>query len=170
MNRAQIYLELAHLFGELASIESGALPRDGARAPAAPGRNAGTQAAVASDADLDGQYGDKQVKFDPKRWQGQSYKGANYSECPSDYLLVLAEFLEWSAANPREGKEKYAAYDLRDAGLARGFARRNEGKPLTRKAPVDEYFGGSAAGGDQDPSGGIADDDIPFSASRACEW
>lgn len=79
---------------------------------------------VAPDSDLDGQYGDPQVKFSPKRWTGDNYKGSSFSACPPDFLDALAEALQWSSEHPKAGKEKYAAYDARDASRARGWAKR----------------------------------------------
>lgn len=78
----------------------------------------------ADDRDLDGQYGDPQVKFMPRDWRGKNVVGLRFSECPTEFLDMLAESLAWSAANPREGKEKFAKYNAADARRARGWARR----------------------------------------------
>ena len=85
--------------------------------------------AVASDVDLDGTHGDPDVKKDPKRWDGPSQAPCRMSECPPEYLDVLADFLKWKADHPREGKEKYAEYDRRDAARARGWAARKRAMP-----------------------------------------
>ena len=85
--------------------------------------------AVATDADLDGTHGDPDVKKDPKRWDGPSQAPCRMSECPPEYLDVLADFLNWKANKPREGKEQYADYDRRDAARARGWAARKRAMP-----------------------------------------
>lgn len=111
---------------------------------------------AASDADLDSQYGDPTVRKDPKRWAGASYVGAKYSECPSDYLLVLAESFEYFAAKDQQNPDcrkhrngtPFWKYNLIDAGRAKGWARRNKGlvKPPPAQvvedddgAPPEEY-------------------------------
>lgn len=91
-----------------------------------------TAGAVATDADLDGKYGDPVVRLDPKRWTesgGESCVGLAYSACPAAFLDELAAFLEWSSARPRAGltpedAAKYARYDATDAARARGWAAR----------------------------------------------
>lgn len=84
---------------------------------------------VASDADLDGKYGDEQVKKDPPRWEGDRVAPCRMSECSPEYLDALADFLQWKADNPREGKEKYASYDRKSAARARGWAARKRARP-----------------------------------------
>ena len=84
----------------------------------------GKSLAIADDADLDGQYGDPEVKFSPKKWTGDNFKGSHYSACAPDFLDAYAEALQWSSEHPKEGREKYAQYDARDAARARGWARR----------------------------------------------
>lgn len=99
--------------------------------------------AVADDADLDSQYGNPEVRSDPKRWQGESMKGRLFSECSSEYLGMLAGLLDWQAQKDEEknnvsssGKPT-APYKRRDAARARGWAKRNEGKTVvTKPAPV----------------------------------
>lgn len=81
-------------------------------------------ATVASDSDLDSEHGDPAVKFDPKRWTGASHKGSSFSACAPDFLDAYAEALQWSSEHPKEGREKYAQYDARDAARARGWAKR----------------------------------------------
>jgi hypothetical protein len=99
---------------------------DGGSAGATTAAPRSTAGAVADDRELDSDKGDPVIRRDPKRWQGPSYVGKHYSECPADYLLTLADFKEWSAANPRpDADPKYADYDRRDAARARGWAKRN---------------------------------------------
>ena len=83
---------------------------------------------VASDADLDGKYGDPEIRRDPPRWDGPSYVGQKFSHCPADYLETLAGFYEWKAtkdeAKGDEQSKKYARYARQDAARARGWAKR----------------------------------------------
>lgn len=88
---------------------------------------------IASDKDLDGRFGDPVVNFDPKDWTGESFKGCRMSECPSPYLDLLAEALDYFAekaeANNEEWKGKPTApYKRLDAQRARGWSKRNQGK------------------------------------------
>lgn len=104
------------------------------------------------DADLDGPYGDPDVRRDPseKYWTGASLVGRKFSACPTDYLHAMARWLEARAyMTEKEGdpqKQKYVAYQRKDAARARGWAKRNEGKV----APV------------QQTGFGDDDDSIPF--------
>ena len=130
------------------------------------GRGAGANGGageVATDSDLDGQYGDPTIKFDPKRWSGQSYVGATYSRTEPEYLDAVAEALEWSSNNPKPGKEKYSAYDRRDAARARGWAARMRKEPgYVARAPqpaAARPAAAKAAPQYDDPPG---DDEIPF--------
>lgn len=78
---------------------------------------------IASDADLDGKYGNETIKRDPPRWPGESYVGYRLSECSPDYLETMASFHDWRARQaPKEGKDpKWAKLD---AARCRGWARR----------------------------------------------
>lgn len=78
----------------------------------------------ASDEDLDGPKGDPTARFNPKRWQGDDFKGRRYSQCTPDFLDVLAETLTWMADNPQPQKEKFVAGNRLDAARARSWARR----------------------------------------------
>lgn len=87
-----------------------------------------TTGAIAPDSDLDGQWGDPDVRKDPPRWNGPSYAGRRYSQCPPEYLDVLASLFDWKAGKDDEkgtdeGK-KYAGYARKDAARARGWAKR----------------------------------------------
>lgn len=102
---------------------------------------AGGAPAVATDAELDSQYGDPEIRKDPPRWDGESFKGCKMSEATPEYLDSLAGFLDWRAGKKREEAAeltdeddetkaerakavKYAGYDEKDAARARGWARR----------------------------------------------
>lgn len=78
----------------------------------------------ADDKDLSGRFGNPEVKFSPRSWQGANCVGRRFSECPPEFLDMLAEALAWSAANPKPGKERYSKYNATDATRARGWARR----------------------------------------------
>lgn len=113
----------------------------------------------ADDRDLDSQYGNPQVRKDPsaKYWDGESFAGMQYSECPPDYLNALAKWLEATAfmkrKNPKDEKdEKYAYFAEKDAARAKGWAIRNKDM-LQEMKRVDDY---EASGGD------AADDSCPF--------
>jgi hypothetical protein len=85
---------------------------------------------IAPDRDLDGKYGDEEIRSDPKRWDGARMKGRRMSECPPDYLDLLAEFLEWQAQqadkkNERtNGNRPVSEFRRQSAARARGWAMR----------------------------------------------
>ncbi len=82
---------------------------------------------VASDADLDGQYGDPVVKArDPREWSGETQVGKRFSECPSAYLDMVAARLDYfsSKLGDTEDDRKKRLYNTRDAARARGWAKR----------------------------------------------
>ena len=99
---------------------------------------------VASDRDLDGQYGNPVIRTDPRRWDGPTFRGRRYSECPPEYLDALAEFLEWQGQQSDKKNERSNSnrplgdYRRQDAARARGWAKRiREGKvqQAPRQAP-----------------------------------
>ncbi len=85
---------------------------------------------VASDRDLDGKYGDPEVKLSPRDWSGPSMKGRRMSECPAEFLDLLAEMLDYFATKSEQKDEKttsgkpVAPYKRTDAARARGWAAR----------------------------------------------
>lgn len=84
---------------------------------------------VASDSDLDGKYGDPEIKAkDPRDWTGAPMKGRRFSECPAEYLDLLAERLDYFAGKNAESadpdEQKKARYQKLDAARARGWAAR----------------------------------------------
>lgn len=106
----------------------------GRRAPAG-GGGGGQQGPEppASDADLNGPNGNPEVRFDPKRWEGPSYKGRTFSECDPDFLDMLAETLDYFArkndetgAVDNKGGPK-SRWDRLAAARARGWAQRLRG-------------------------------------------
>jgi hypothetical protein len=93
----------------------------------------------APDADLDSQYGDPEVRTMPKDWQGQNLVGAKYSQCPPDFLKMLAGLLMWQARKDEEaGKltakgHPVADFKRKDAARALGWLRRIESARAPRR-------------------------------------
>lgn len=72
---------------------------------------------------LDGPYGDPVIKAkDPRDWTGEPMTGKRFSECPPDYLDLLAERYDFFAS--KEEDEKKRGYNVTDAKRARGWAAR----------------------------------------------
>lgn len=132
---------------------------------------AGQQAAtgtVAPDHVLDGQYGDPLVKKkDPKDWTGGSMKDHKFSECPAEYLEMLAEREDYfhglnqeklaDESDPDEQKKlrESMKYNQRDASRARGWAARKRAG-WQPPAPEPSAFGTPASGDE------LTADNIPF--------
>lgn len=94
------------------------------RAAAAPVAN------VATDADLDSQYGDEKIKTKPRDWTGAFVSGQTMSESDPAMLDLLAERFDYFAgkeeaegAATSTGKPK-APYSRISAKRARGWAAR----------------------------------------------
>lgn len=85
---------------------------------------------VASDRDLDGRYGNPELKFMPRDWTGPSFKGSRLSECPADLLDLVAETFDYFAAKADEKHEitekgkPVSEFKRADAARARGWAKR----------------------------------------------
>lgn len=94
--------------------------------------------AVASDHDLDSQWGDPEVKArDPRDWTGPTMKGRRFSECPAEYLEMVAERLDYfTSQNPgaTEDDQKKIKYQKLDAARARGWAARIRAGKVTPRA------------------------------------
>lgn len=137
----------------------------GARGPAA----ASAGGAVASAADLDGQYGNPEVRKDPKDWTGPSYVGKFFSDCPAEYLDMIASLNEWRAKKDDEagargetnakGKPKDGHFARLDAARARGWAARARAGGTKPKAAPQRR-----TEQEEDPFGYGAQDDsnLPF--------
>lgn len=109
--------------------------------------------AIASAADLDSKYGDPEVKAkSPRDWTGETQQGKRFSQCPAEYLDMVADRLDYFAG--REEDPKKARYNRIDASRARGWAQR---KRAGWTAPVD------AGGFPSDNGAQVAEDDIAFS-------
>lgn len=85
-------------------------------------------ATVASDRDLDSQYGDPEVKAkDPRDWTGAPMRGRKFSQCPPEYLDMVAERLDYFCSQntgATEEDQKKLKYQRLDAARARGWAKR----------------------------------------------
>ena len=95
--------------------------------------------------DLDGPHGDPVVKAkDPRDWTGDPMKGRHFSECPADYLDMLADRFDYFAGQEEDARK--AKYNRLDASRARGWAqRKREGYvPPQRDSqqPQSDTFGG----------------------------
>ncbi len=82
-------------------------------------RRASTEPTV----DLDSQHGDPVVKAkDPRDWAGDSMQARKFSECPPEYLDLLAARYDYFAEREADAKKK--KYNQLDAARARGWAAR----------------------------------------------
>ena len=116
---------------------------------------------VADDADLDGQWGNPEVRKNPPRWQGQDCTGLKYSDCPPEFLDTLAGFLDWKAGKAEEKNDltargqPLAPMIRRDAARARGWSARIRAKATAHRRPVTTNPTGRGSMND-------ADEDVPF--------
>lgn len=97
---------------------------------------------IATDSDLDSQYGDELVRAKmPKDWTGADFKGARMSECPPELLDMLADrHVYFAGRNEDDGDKKKAGYERRSEARARGWARRLRAgwKPPVREETAGE--------------------------------
>ena len=135
---------------------------------------------IASERDLLGQYGNPEIKAkDPRDWNGPPMKGRRFSECPPEYLDLLAERFDYFAEQAEEeGKttssgKPVAPYNRKDAALARGWALRiRSGRHEQRTQPAATAPSGWAEPEASKDAGWAAEpaepveapdvDDIPF--------
>lgn len=96
---------------------------------------------IASDRDLDGQYGDPSIRKMPKGWEEDDFTGFRFSETRPEFLDFLAKDLaglaEWLRGKGEPDKAKYKELD---AARARGWAKRLRAGyvPTARPAAEDE--------------------------------
>lgn len=135
---------------------------------------------VASDYDLDSDWGNPTIGKDPKRWieqGGASYAGCKMSECPAEYLDAVANLFDWMADrddeagrkgetyfNKKQNKDvpKDGAFKRKDAARARGWAKRAR---EAGSAPVLQQAQARPAANATPPKDDYAndyDDSIPF--------
>lgn len=70
-------------------------------------------------------------------WTGPDMEGKAASECPADFLLAYADFLEWKAGkNREEDKEAYAVQSERAALMCRRWAAVNRGIVAAPEKPT----------------------------------
>lgn len=111
-----------------------------------PGAPDTSRPALASEAEMDGQWGNPEVRKDPPRWKGDTHHGMRFSECSVDYLDEAAKFNDWLADRfDEEGKKDdkgrpMAYWKRKDAALARGWAaRKRAGWTPTPKTTESEW-------------------------------
>lgn len=131
---------------------------------------AGSGQSAASDADLDNpKYGDPVIKAaDPRDWTGASQKGNRFSQCPPEYLDLLADRLDYFAEKAeKEGKltssgKPVAPFNRKDAARARGWAARlRNGWKAAGAQWADDAQTAMANAGWASPEP-LTADDIPF--------
>jgi len=126
----QINTKLDTLIALAARAATAPAPQNPWNGPAYVPTGQGTPPPVASDYDLDGPYGDPEVKAkSPRDWTGPSMQGKHFSECPAEYLDLVADRLLYFAGQneAQVGDQealKKARYNKLDAGRARGWAAR----------------------------------------------
>ncbi|MFO0603260.1 MAG: hypothetical protein U0324_08805 [Polyangiales bacterium] len=128
------------------------------------------------DADIDGPRGDPEVRFVPKRWSGQDYKGQKFSSCEPEFLDMLADAYEWFAqrddesnAVDKNGTPK-SRWSRLDAARARAWSARLRGgaaparapRPAPARAPMNGNGRRPPANDMGAPDFGQDDNDIPF--------
>lgn len=129
-----LLLRIAALEARVTALESGGSKASG-----------GGGGAVATDAELDNEWGDPPIKKSPKKWLedgNPDYAGSRMSECPSEFLLAVASLNDWMADKDDEAGKTYqpmkngqpngaprpaSGFSRKTAKLARGWAKRNEG-------------------------------------------
>jgi hypothetical protein len=119
---------------------------------------------IADERDLDSQWGNEEVRVNPRDWGGESMKGRRMSECTPQFLDMLADTLDYfarknaaSGALTTSGKPK-ADFDRKAAARARGWARRLRNGWSDAAEPVGSDYAPASLG--DWPAGG--NDDIPF--------
>ena len=125
-------------------VEQNKLLRQGFRLDGQQAPSTGAGGGTASDADLDGQYGNPEVKAkSPRDWTGESMQGRRFSECPAEYLDLVASrldyFAETNAASENADDRKKAGYNRKDAALARGWAARIRAGYVSPVADAPEF-------------------------------
>jgi len=103
---------------------------------------------VASDYDLDGRFGDEDIRKDPtaKYWQGESFVGTKMSQTTPEFLDAYAKYKDACAyMNEKKGdpeKAKYIGYDRKSAARARGWSKRlRDGYKKVSTVPQSEFAG-----------------------------
>ena len=112
-----------------------------------------SDAEVADDADLDGKFGNEEIRKMPtaKYWSGEDFTGFTMSNTTADFLDAFAKYKSACAyMNEKSGDEakaKYVGYDRRSAARARGWAKRlRDGWTAPKTAGGDPFAGGDDSG------------------------
>lgn len=112
---------------------------------AAANQAAAPASTVASDSELDSEWGDEVLKVKmPKDWTGDDYKGAHMSEAPHELLDLYAARCDWFAQQNDEKGEKddkgrpKSFYDKQTARRARGWAARKRAGWKPPAQPVSQ--------------------------------
>lgn len=173
MSDAAIWQEIGALKARLEALE---------KRPAGQASNGGGSAggaSVASDYDLDSDYGNPVIKKDPRDWPGPSFAGCRMSECSPDYLDRIASLYDWMANKDDERGAKGEAYTnkkgetkpvdgglrRKDASRARGWAaraRNGQAAPAPAQRSTLANTGPAPAPQDDYGSGSFDDSEIPF--------
>jgi hypothetical protein len=105
--------------------------------------------AIASDRDLDGKFGNPELKFNPRDWMGVKFKGRRFSECPPELLDMIASTFDWFADQADQKGEQtnkgepVSKYKRADAARARGWAKRiRDGKHVQKPAEATNAASG----------------------------
>ena len=152
----QINSKLDTLIALAARAATAPAPQNPWNGPSQAPSGQGTPPPVASDYDLDGPYGDPEVKAkSPRDWTGPSMQGKHFSECPAEYLDLVADrllyFAAQNAADTDPEAQKKARYNRLDAGRAKGWAARI--RAGYKPTPTPEAEAAADA---------FADSDVPF--------
>lgn len=98
---------------------------------------------TAPTADLDGKYGDPEIKAkDPRDWSGETMRGRRFSQCPAEYLDLIAARLDYFAGKAESdgtltsSGKPVALFNRADAARARGWAARIRAGYVAQNAPV----------------------------------
>lgn len=114
--------EIQELLHEIREVKALLLQRE--KPPAS------ASADVADAVELDSEYGDPLIKYNPKGWDGASLVGKNFSHCTPAELDAIARdrdsYAAWAdrtGAVDNKGRPK-SYYAKKDARLARGWAKK----------------------------------------------
>jgi hypothetical protein len=110
------------------------------------------------DADLDGKYGNPEVRMIPSKWAGPDYKGWRFSDCPPEFLDELSGMLDAISRKQAQdpAKAKYADWSAKDAARARAWAERHRKNGPKKIADNEDWDAAPAALGE------TSDPDFPF--------
>lgn len=115
----------------LTALEAAVFGKGGARKGAKP---------MTVDID-DPKWGDPEIRYVPKKWDGPSPLGQRMSQCSVRFLRFLASELESSARwKDSNGKEEHAEWDRRDAAKATAWAERKEAQGEPSLDEGDDLF------------------------------